>query len=161
MWAPPAFVLMVLGALMVFVIPIAPGLRLSLMKIAGETGRVCRDMAREPTTIVRALALTIFGQAFLFLAAFVIANGMGIDVAFWKLLIVLPSVSFLASIPITIGGWGIREGAMILGLSLLGVGYEAALTLSIILGIASILAILPAGVLCRTLLEVDTRFPVR
>ena len=160
-WAAPAFALMVLGALMVFVIPVAPGLRSGCIKIAAETGRVCRDMARDPAMVVRALALTIFGQTFLFLAAFVIANGMGIDVAFWQLLMVLPSVSFLASIPITIGGWGVREGAMIFGLSLLGVDYEAALTLSIVLGIASTLAILPAGLLCRTLVQMDTKMLLR
>ncbi len=58
-------------------------------------------------------------------------------------------VSFAASIPLSFGGWGLREVAAIYILGLVGIGAEAALSASIMCGLLSItvVLILASGVL--------------
>jgi uncharacterized membrane protein YbhN (UPF0104 family) len=51
-------------------------------------------------------------------------------------------VSFAASMPISFGGWGLREVAAIYVLGLVGVGAEAALSASIMCGLLSITVVL-------------------
>jgi len=46
-------------------------------------------------------------------------------------------------VPLSIGGWGVREGAMIALLAPLGVTHETALLFSVALGLAIMLASLP------------------
>lgn len=45
------------------------------------------------------------------------------------------------------GGWGLREGLMVVALGLAGVPPDAALSVSILFGLAMIVAGLPGGVL--------------
>jgi len=49
-------------------------------------------------------------------------------------------------IPISIAGWGVREGGMIVGLGYLGVVPEEALVLSILYGFSTLLIALPGGI---------------
>jgi hypothetical protein len=53
---------------------------------------------------------------------------------------VVPWVILLASLPISVGGWGVREGGLIVALMPLGVEPEAALLASLIVGGAALLA---------------------
>lgn len=147
-WATAALLTVALCIAVVMSIPAGAEIKSKILRVLNEIWSDARHMARDHTMVAKALLLTIAGQAFLFLAACVIGRGIGIELPLWKMLLVLPTVSFFASIPISIGGWGVREGAMVFGLSLLGVGYETALTLSILLGLTSIAAILPAAALC-------------
>jgi uncharacterized membrane protein YbhN (UPF0104 family) len=52
-------------------------------------------------------------------------------------------VALLTSLPISIGGWGVRETAMIGLLGLVGVPASAALVLSVELGLITMAASLP------------------
>jgi uncharacterized membrane protein YbhN (UPF0104 family) len=50
------------------------------------------------------------------------------------------------NVPISIAGWGVREGVMVVGLGYLGVAAEAALALSILYGLLILAVALPGGV---------------
>jgi len=56
---------------------------------------------------------------------------------------ILPVVMLLTSLPISFAGWGLREGAMVLGLGIYGVPQETALALSLIYGILHLISGLP------------------
>ena len=60
------------------------------------------------------------------------------------LLFLLPLISTLSSIPLSIGGWGIREGAFVYGLGLLSVPNEQAFLVSVQVGVLSLFV----GLLC-------------
>ena len=47
--------------------------------------------------------------------------------------------------PVSIAGWGTREGAMILVLSLIGVDFNQALGVSVLLGLSFLLSGIPGG----------------
>ena len=48
-------------------------------------------------------------------------------------------------IPLSIAGWGVREGAAVYLLTYVGIGMEDALALSILLGLVTLLVALPGG----------------
>jgi len=56
-------------------------------------------------------------------------------------------VILVTTLPISIAGWGVREGAMVTAFALVGVPREGALVLSLMLGILGIVMMIPGGVL--------------
>ena len=61
-------------------------------------------------------------------------------------------ISFIASIPISVNGWGVREIASVFVLGRLGIGPEEAITVSILIGICSTLVIVGSApfIFCKS-----------
>ncbi len=59
----------------------------------------------------------------------------------------IPLVMVASAIPISVAGWGVREGAMVAALGLVGVGEAQAFAISLLLGLMLIVAGLPGGLL--------------
>jgi uncharacterized protein (TIRG00374 family) len=104
-----------------------------------------RHLLRQPKIVAVNLALSMFGQLLFFIGSISMAKALGIDVSYTALLTLLPIISLVASLPLTVGGWGVREGAFIYALSLIGVGMEQAFMLSVQVGLAGIAATLLMG----------------
>ena len=85
-----------------------------------------------------------FGNILLF---FAIAQGLGIELGLVDCIVLLPPVFFIAMLPISISGWGVREGATIVALGIAGVPAAESLAISICFGLGIILTALPGGVL--------------
>ena len=49
--------------------------------------------------------------------------------------------------PVSLAGWGVREGAMIAMLGTIGVAASEALSLSVAIGIVALVASLPGGII--------------
>lgn len=81
------------------------------------------------------------------LSTWVLAMSLGIAITPWQCILLIPPVLLAIALPISIGGWGVREAGMVSMLSLAGVPQAAALMLSIQLGLMGILVSLPGGVL--------------
>lgn len=79
------------------------------------------------------------------LAVYLIAAALGIEVGYFPLLAVVSMAVFLSLLPISVNGWGVREGAMIVGLSVLAVPKASALVISLLLGFGSALVTLPGA----------------
>jgi uncharacterized membrane protein YbhN (UPF0104 family) len=75
-----------------------------------------------------------------------ISTGLEINVGWGGFLLVIPLVTLMMVVPISIAGWGVREGVMVVGLGYLGVAAEAALALSILYGLLILAVALPGGV---------------
>jgi hypothetical protein len=56
-----------------------------------------------------------------------------------------PPVLLLSMIPISLAGWGVREGAMVVVFSLAGLQAEASLSLSVLFGACMFVSGLPGG----------------
>ena len=76
----------------------------------------------------------------------IIATGLGINVEWSGFLLIIPLVTLMMVIPISIAGWGVREGVMVVGFGYLGVAPEAALALSILYGLLMLVVALPGGI---------------
>ena len=79
------------------------------------------------------------------LCVFVMAMSLGLDVGLIDCLMLVPPVLLVTAIPISIGGWGIRETAMVTAFGLIGVPAEGALVLSILMGLVGLAISLPGG----------------
>jgi glycosyltransferase 2 family protein len=73
-------------------------------------------------------------------AAFALAYGAGIDVGFLTWLVVMPVVLLVSALPISIGGWGTREIAMVYMLGLFAVPPDLAVVISIQFGLCTTIA---------------------
>jgi uncharacterized protein (TIRG00374 family) len=93
------------------------------------------------------LLIAITAHSCFCLCAFVLANSLGAALTLLDALTFVPLVMFAITVPVSIGGWGIREVSMVGMLSLAGVPQEAALMISIEIGIMSIVATVPAALL--------------
>ncbi|GIK80183.1 MAG: hypothetical protein BroJett024_12880 [Alphaproteobacteria bacterium] len=74
--------------------------------------------------------------------AVMIAGGAGIALGFPAALAVVPGVLLLSYLPLSIGGWGVREGGMALGLGLVGIPVSDAVFIGFALGGVGLLAAL-------------------
>ena len=57
----------------------------------------------------------------------------------------MPLIIIITSLPISIGGWGVREATMVGGFLLFGISSEISTTVSIIFGITLIIFSIPGG----------------
>ena len=79
------------------------------------------------------------------LCVYCLAVGLSLNIDFLECVILMPPVFLIAIIPLSIGGWGIRENAMIVALSLIDVPNDSALALSVLFGLASLISSFPGG----------------
>jgi uncharacterized membrane protein YbhN (UPF0104 family) len=79
------------------------------------------------------------------LAVYTIAKGMILDISFYESLILVPPAMLVTSLPISVGGWGVREGAFVIAFGFMGVHPESAFALSAIFGLTSMMASLIGG----------------
>ncbi|GAB9105631.1 lysylphosphatidylglycerol synthase transmembrane domain-containing protein [Bradyrhizobium diazoefficiens] len=80
-------------------------------------------------------------------ACYVLARGVGAQLSVLDAGILIPPVVLLTAVPISISGWGVREGAMVACLGLAGVPSEEALSVSLLLGAVSVFIGLAGGVI--------------
>ena len=109
-------------------------------------------------TLVRFLLLQserrapLFGSALLIhlvtaTACYTLARGVGAQLSVLDAGILIPPVVLLTAVPISISGWGVREGAMVACLGLAGVPSEQALSVSLLLGAISVIIGVVGGVI--------------
>lgn len=107
-------------------------------------------------TLVRFLLLRserralLFGSALLIhlvtaAACYALARGVGAQLSVLDAVVLIPPVVLLTAVPISISGWGVREGAMVACLGLAGVPSEEALSVSLLLGAISVIIGLVGG----------------
>jgi uncharacterized membrane protein YbhN (UPF0104 family) len=104
----------------------------------------------HPAVSLPVLGLSVVVHGLIVMSVHVIAVGLGLDVGLFESLVLVPAVILLSTVPISIGGWGLREGLMVVALGLAGIAADAALSVSILFGLAQIAAGLPGGVLWLT-----------
>jgi hypothetical protein len=93
--------------------------------------------------VVLAAAVQILNVA----AMQVCASGMGIALDPGAAFVIVPAVMLVSLAPVTFAGWGLREGAMIVGLGLAGVSASDALAVSVAFGLLLVVLGVPGGVL--------------
>ena len=94
----------------------------------------------------RALLWALSGHLIVTSYFYLVARGMHIPISMIDCLALVPIVLLVTLVPVSIGGWGVRETAMIIVFGWVGVPDESALALSVTLGGLVLAASLPGGV---------------
>ena len=81
--------------------------------------------------LVQATLITFLGWIIYFLAMYLLALALGINIPFFYLVICASTSALVASIPISISGIGTRDAMMVLLFSYLGLNQESAIAFSI------------------------------
>lgn len=108
--------------------------------------RYLKLLFNNPTLIAKILLVSIIGQVSFFAAIYAVSLSVGVELSFLEIIIVLPAIAIASSLPMSFGGWGVREGAFVFGLGLLGVSMETAFSISIQIGLISLVATMVAGI---------------
>ncbi|HEY3175060.1 MAG TPA: lysylphosphatidylglycerol synthase transmembrane domain-containing protein [Candidatus Polarisedimenticolia bacterium] len=66
-----------------------------------------------------------------FVQGYLVALSLGLDVGFWRLSVALAAVSITSLLPVTVAGFGTREGTLLLFLGPLGIGRHEVLAFSL------------------------------
>ena len=145
-----------LGILMVLIFVLMPififllfknmdRLPLSLRNIK-TAQRYTTILLTKPVIAIKVLLSSLLGQICLFISIYCICQSAEIGVSFTQLMIVLPGITLVASLPFSIGGWGLREGAFVFGLGLLNVPMEDAFLISVQIGLIGMLSTILMGI---------------
>ncbi|MCK1717898.1 lysylphosphatidylglycerol synthase transmembrane domain-containing protein [Bradyrhizobium sp. 141] len=71
-------------------------------------------------------------------ACYVLAIGLEAELSALNAFVLIPLVILSSAAPISIGGWGLREGAMVAALSLAGIAADKALAISVLSGLCGL-----------------------
>ncbi|MBF0094130.1 MAG: flippase-like domain-containing protein [Alphaproteobacteria bacterium] len=146
---PVLAVLGVLGVGVLMVLDQLPG-RLHRWRLVRAMGYVAGDTRRlflSPRSSVAVLVFAVLGHVNLSLVVYVLALGLGMGVTFVDCVVLVPPVILIMTIPISIAGWGVREGAMVTAFGFIGIPPEQALALSVLFGLTMTLGTLPGGLI--------------
>ena len=109
-----------------------------------------RYVLRNTQLAITLIILSISIHVLTVLSIGFIALSLNIIVPWSFLFIIVPIVILLVFIPISISGWGLREGIMVFGLSFVGISGAEALTLSLTYGFFLLITSLPGIVFLIT-----------
>jgi len=83
-------------------------------------------------SLLMPLLIEILSYSLLFIQIYIIAIGMSIHIPFFEFIFIYPIASLIGQIPITISGFGTREGALIALFSIYGITAGETVALSLI-----------------------------
>jgi hypothetical protein len=111
--------------------------------LIGDVRRIALT-ARESRAI---LALSVVVHLCVIASVWLLARALAIPVAFLDCVLIVPPIVLATLAPVSIAGWGVREGATIVGFALVGMAEADALALSVAIGLAQIAIGIPGGIL--------------
>jgi uncharacterized membrane protein YbhN (UPF0104 family) len=106
--------------------------------LAASSRRVMAPRNAAPLFIV-----SLIGNVNFIVAAWLLAIALGMGGTFGLYVAVMPVVVAVTVLPVSVGGWGLREGVMVAMLGHAGVPADTALALSVLFGAMSAAASLP------------------
>lgn len=106
-----------------------------------------RQAFRTSSIFVPVTLLSIAGHLISVAVFYLLSVSLDLGVSFMDCLVMVPSVLLLATVPVSVAGWGLREGATVAAFGLLGVPAGGAAAASVLFGIGMALVALPGGVL--------------
>jgi uncharacterized membrane protein YbhN (UPF0104 family) len=144
---------LLLGAVYLAVarLPKLAAIKRQVDRVIGSFWRALGNLMTRPGHLLLAAPFAIGAHAAFCLAAYVLAQSLGVELSPFDALTLMPLVLLFATIPISIGGWGVREVGAIGLLGIIGVDSHAALLLSVELGFLATIVSLPGAAFWMTL----------
>jgi uncharacterized membrane protein YbhN (UPF0104 family) len=119
--------------------------RFRLVRGVATLSTSLRAVILAPRPALIALGTSLVYQLGLVAVIFALARGIHIPVAPAACLVIVPVANLSALLPISISGWGVREGAFAAGFGLVGVAAADAIALSLLSGLLATLVGIAGG----------------
>jgi len=125
------------GMLMFLVLGVIPERMYKLWNIGplNDLIEISQKMVREPLRSAGIFFYSIVIQLLNVIAMYVLAHGFELNITLVQCLMLVPPILFMAMLPISFAGWGIREGAMVIAFGFLGIPAEKAILVSMSFGL--------------------------
>jgi uncharacterized protein (TIRG00374 family) len=108
--------------------------RWSLTRHLAAVATVAVDILRTPAAWVHIFGLSVVIHAFTVLAAWCAARSIGAGVPIAYLFVLILPVVLVSTVPVSIAGWGVREGAMVTAFAYAGLPQGDGLAISLLFG---------------------------
>ena len=95
--------------------------------------------------LLKHIGISVIVHFFSVLTMYGLSLALSLELSFQTLLIAVPPVFLLTIVPISLAGWGVREGAMIGILMLVGADQTKVLVMSVLYGLLLIVSALPGS----------------
>lgn len=99
---------------------------------------VLRVSFAAPALMAAALAIGVVVNALNAVMIFLLFADLGVNVSLFQCLVLVPLIMELALIPVSVAGWGVREGLMVVAFGMAGVNSGLALSVSVMFGLAGV-----------------------
>ena len=103
---------------------------------AAELARTALGMFKSAATLVLLLTVSLATHVMTAAAAWSVARAVTVPFEFLHALLLVPPVALIATVPISIAGWGVRESALMLAFAYAGLSQSDGLVVSILFGAA-------------------------
>ncbi len=132
-----------LGGLVILLLLLASSDRLSRQPWIGRypatiAGDFRRMFIKGPMSAV-VLLMTLATHLLSVLMIYDLAHALAASVSFLQCLVIVPPALLISAVPISLGGWGVREGALATGFVLIGASSEAGVAASVLFGLSGFL----------------------
>jgi uncharacterized membrane protein YbhN (UPF0104 family) len=122
-------------------------LRWRALRLVATLSAYGRRVLLVPRYSVPTVALTVLAHCVAAATMYILATAIDVNVSLFHCVLLFPLVMIVSIIPVSIAGWGVREGAMVVALSLVGVAPTEAFSLSVLYGLVNVAAGVPGGIL--------------
>jgi uncharacterized membrane protein YbhN (UPF0104 family) len=95
-----------------------------------------RQVFFKGRTSAAILLLTVATHLLSVVMVYELAHSLAVSISFVQCLLVVPPAMLITAVPISLGGWGVREGALAAGFVLVGASSEAGVATSLLFGLA-------------------------
>jgi len=122
-------------------------LRWRAVRALVDVAKLSRKVLSHLRYAVPVVGLSIMSFLGFAVIVYAIARAMQIDVTVRDCILLVPPVILVTVIPVSIAGWGLREGAMVVAFGFINVPPGAAFAMSVLFGLTLAVASLPGSLL--------------
>ena len=124
--------------------------RLLRFRLVAELAALSREGRRLFARPARSAAIVSLSGATVglsILGVMLVAQSLGVELSFISWVAIIPPITLIQLVPVSLAGWGVRELGFVVVLAGFGIPAEAALAASLLVGLCMIVIGLPGGLL--------------
>lgn len=106
---------------------------------------LARNVVFNPRYALAAITLSVLSFVGFAVIVYCLARSMQLDIRLLDCILLVPPVILVTVVPISIAGWGVREGAMVVAFGFIGVPASGAFAVSVLFGLTLAAASLPGS----------------
>ncbi|NLZ16620.1 MAG: flippase-like domain-containing protein [Desulfobulbaceae bacterium] len=114
-----------------------------MLGMLGRLSQCFRQVNATPGLLLQQLGLSLLVHLLAMFAFYILASGLGLSYPFFVYLVLVPPALLLTVLPVSLAGWGVREGALVGLFVLIGAPRATVLTCSLLYGFNNLVASLP------------------
>ena len=117
------------------------------VRVLLDLAALARKVMSAPRHALPVILFSVLGFVGAAFIVFCLARAMQLDVTLKDCVLLVPPVVLITVVPVSIAGWGLREGAMVVAFGFIQVPASAAFALSVLFGLTFAIVSLPGSLL--------------